>query len=1005
MSTVESDVLQPNNTIAAEPPAPVTQDDGGIHLSDAQVTQTAERILDVGEVTLWFDDYDARLDEFARVVDTLDADSGARLFSEIVEQDPGAFRSWLDADRLTSLGDANRIGASETQAVIQAFAGSYADGEVTAPEVESFFGFSASSAPGYQVEAFNNARTLLKNADGPQVDAFVQRYAADVFSIAANPHAGIGASLRTAFAATLLNDTGGGQALAQAFTDLTPDMQRAVASQLAFSGPAYESNNTHVPELNVENPLTLLVDAVQGNGLPSADARGTLLNIADGLSQNRHGSRHAEPVATQIYRDVAAGIAQDRAANPQLHAEALGRVATAEARAQSVLAQIEPGASPQRIGEVVNANRETLVNAVFTQYYELRGDQGRALSGAALRNEIGLAMGLTEITNLPRTAADQAQVDAGTWDFFSGEQLQAIRAVEAQIVDVGGTDALVTALPVTVTAENGTMIQAPLFRVETADGQTRFVDFNPADQTSRQYSDFTDWRENNQLPPGQMSYALDGHLTADANGQVRIETENTPNTVDTFWEQWGQPVLDGAALVGGVVLVGAAIVGTGGTALLVGGGLLAAYGGIRGGEVLIDRATHGETLSLADAEARNAWINVGASAIGFAAAGASLRAASLAGNLTGSADDAARALTWLNAARATNVAAQYADTAAVIDTGWSLAANWDQLTPQQRLTAIAQMSFWAGGTAVSARQAGGIGNLYGASDIAQGLSQANQWLRSQLPDGAQVQQVLSSLPDNLASTLPANYTVERLVTPDGVEIMAIVRHDDAGGSGPVRANGAGDGAAAPLRTSADVPPASALADYPDAQPITLDARGLHDGNHNGAPNARRFDDWIAEGGTVRFDADSQTYLYGQELQLSDGTTRFVEIAYVQGPPDGQARPDFSEYSETTVAIEGMSGLPERDTRPVPGDFSKAWQAYENQLVQTQNMTQAEARQYIADTYGIRPRTRGAMAGHYPDRSPTGYTWHHHQDGQSLLLVDFTVHSTFTHTGGASLSRD
>ncbi|WP_082831152.1 HNH endonuclease [Pseudovibrio sp. W64] len=34
-------------------------------------------------------------------------------------------------------------------------------------------------------------------------------------------------------------------------------------------------------------------------------------------------------------------------------------------------------------------------------------------------------------------------------------------------------------------------------------------------------------------------------------------------------------------------------------------------------------------------------------------------------------------------------------------------------------------------------------------------------------------------------------------------------------------------------------------------------------------------------------------------------------------------------------------------------------------------------------------------------SRTKYTWHHHENGSSMLLVDHNVHDLFNHAGGHS----
>jgi hypothetical protein len=37
-----------------------------------------------------------------------------------------------------------------------------------------------------------------------------------------------------------------------------------------------------------------------------------------------------------------------------------------------------------------------------------------------------------------------------------------------------------------------------------------------------------------------------------------------------------------------------------------------------------------------------------------------------------------------------------------------------------------------------------------------------------------------------------------------------------------------------------------------------------------------------------------------------------------------------------------------------------------------------------------------------NEAPEGYTWHHYQDGKTMILVDKKVQREFTHTGGVSV---
>jgi hypothetical protein len=81
--------------------------------------------------------------------------------------------------------------------------------------------------------------------------------------------------------------------------------------------------------------------------------------------------------------------------------------------------------------------------------------------------------------------------------------------------------------------------------------------------------------------------------------------------------------------------------------------------------------------------------------------------------------------------------AQYADTAAIADSTVTLAQNWDRLTPQQQLASIGQLGFWGMSTAVSARQAGGFENLYGAKSIRETFGRRTEGQKAQgqeIPD-------------------------------------------------------------------------------------------------------------------------------------------------------------------------------------------------------------------------------------------------------------------------------
>ncbi|MEA2173778.1 MAG: hypothetical protein QOD00_1370 [Blastocatellia bacterium] len=421
------------------------------------------------------------------------------------------------------------------------------------------------------------------------------------------------------------------------------------------------------------------------------------------------------------------------------------------------------GADTGKLNKFLDQNYQAIIGSTFTQYLELRGDGSRQLSGSDLRNEIGMAMNIPP-NNSPQNAQQEAAFNKGQWDFYTGQAQEAIGPVEAAIHKVGGDAPQVTVLPVMFDSKETGLVQLPLFRVNGTDGREHFVD-----NTGRTYSSIGDWKDNNKLPAGRVSYARDGHLTG-ANGRADILTEDTH--ANSFWEHTVVPFFDKVALVGGVIVAGALIIGTDGlaTPIVMGaGGAVSAWGAGRAGSELLDRYNHGQTLSPTDAQARMAWLGFGANVVGLAALGASARVASAVAR--GAEVDAG----LLRLSSSLNVAAQYTDTAAMADLGFNLAANWNQLTPQERMTQVAQMAFWGAMLGHNARQAGGIGNLYGAESV-------NAWM-------ARARQELAQLDPRL-------YEVRDVALPDGRTMKMVMRKDGEGTGEPTEPSrtGSGDGA-------------------------------------------------------------------------------------------------------------------------------------------------------------------------------------------------------------------
>jgi len=249
-----------------------------------------------------------------------------------------------------------------------------------------------------------------------------------------------------------------------------------------------------------------------------------------------------------------------------------------------------------------------------------RGNETTRLDGGSdIDNFVGASIG-APITAQPKTEAQatQQQADAaeGKFNYYSGTPtVQKIADGIRQVQDDMGKGTIkVSTVPITFSSQEGGPFSLSLYKVENADGsKSRYVD-----NTGRTYENFADWKEHNHLPPGKMTYPAEGKLGAP--GQTRLETGETPKAQNAGWDTFTR----GAALAGAVA--GTALIFTGvgsplGVGLLAVAGTSAAITGVQAGSELYDRSTHGQTLSLADPEARAAWLSLGGSALTLAGVG------------------------------------------------------------------------------------------------------------------------------------------------------------------------------------------------------------------------------------------------------------------------------------------------------------------------------------------------------------------------------------------------
>lgn len=240
------------------------------------IEDTASRILDVGDRRFWRDDYEARMDAFADVLEGLDPAARAELFDEILEQDGGATLSWLTVDRLDRLVGEGRITAQERTAVLEAFGQAYLDGEIELPDALAFtslFGSGATGGIGLNPDPgpLQDLLATLEDATGNS-PAFLEAFATDVLQQRLFPeHALVLPHERDALAGILLNalDRAGGSAsVHNVLTSLTDAQRTALLESVAGSGMAF--HNPMLDGAGVRDPMAIAIEATSRHGTPQA---------------------------------------------------------------------------------------------------------------------------------------------------------------------------------------------------------------------------------------------------------------------------------------------------------------------------------------------------------------------------------------------------------------------------------------------------------------------------------------------------------------------------------------------------------------------------------------------------------------------------------------------------------------------------------------------------------------------------------------------------------------
>jgi hypothetical protein len=145
------------------------------------------------------------------------------------------------------------------------------------------------------------------------------------------------------------------------------------------------------------------------------------------------------------------------------------------------------------------------------------------------------------------------------------------------------------------------------------------------DASCRVYSSWTDFKKNNQLPKCQVAYPRDGLFQVDGNEELMIDFEESPASSKL---SKAVQVADTTSTVVGVATTAIGLVGllfpvTAPLAIgsFIAGGVVGTYGAGRSLACLKDRSDHGQSVSLADAEARLHWLSLATAPLAIAGGG------------------------------------------------------------------------------------------------------------------------------------------------------------------------------------------------------------------------------------------------------------------------------------------------------------------------------------------------------------------------------------------------
>jgi hypothetical protein len=260
-------------------------------LSDSDIDRKAGQILSAGE-QMFTDNYEERMDVFAREMAALDPDSRAELFDKILEKDPGALDSWLQMGRLDMLVDEGRITNHERSQLLEGFAQAYNEGKIDLQQAEHFINFlnatqQATSGNVGELQKVNEFMSMLQRNNSVECNEFVEKFSRDALQqYVLHPPGPVGDLDRGARAGLLLNmleRESGTSSVHAALNGLNAGDRSKLRDYASDFGGMYAAASEH--GLDVQDPMAIYTNTIAMRG---SDAEA--VELAQYVNEHSQGS-------------------------------------------------------------------------------------------------------------------------------------------------------------------------------------------------------------------------------------------------------------------------------------------------------------------------------------------------------------------------------------------------------------------------------------------------------------------------------------------------------------------------------------------------------------------------------------------------------------------------------------------------------------------------------------------------------------------------------------------